>query len=101
MSPEKARSFVYLLKPTRPGFIERMTPEEEAVVDEHFDHLKRLLAEGRLVLAGPCLDRAFGVVILEANSEAEAAELVRDDPAVRGGVMTAELHGFRVSLIRK
>ncbi len=101
MSPEKAQSFVYLIRPIRPGFAEGMTPPEEAVMDEHFAHLKRLLAEGRLVLAGPCLDTAFGIVILEAGSEAEAAELMSSDPAVRGGVMAAELHGFRVSLIRK
>lgn len=101
MSPEKTQSFVYLLRPVRSGFGEAMTPREEAVSDEHFARLKRLLAEGRLVLAGPCLDGAFGIVILEANSEAEAAEIMRSDPAVRDGVMTAELHGFRVSLIRK
>jgi uncharacterized protein YciI len=86
------------LRPVRPGFVEIMTPGEEAVVEEHFAHLQRLLAEGRLILAGPCLDGAFGVVILEATSEEEATTLMRADPAVREGVMTAELHAFRVSL---
>ncbi len=100
MSPDKPPSFVYLLRPVRPGFVETMTPREEAVVEEHFAHLERLLAEGRLILAGPCLDGAFGVVILEATSEGEATTLMRADPAVREGVMTAELHAFRVSLRR-
>jgi len=50
-----------------------MTPREEAVVEEHFAHLQRLLAEGRLILAGPCLDGTFGVVIFAATSEEEAA----------------------------
>ncbi len=32
------------------------------------------------------------------DSEEAAAEFMRSDPAVQGGVMTAELHSFRVSL---
>jgi uncharacterized protein YciI len=100
LSPDKAASFIYLLRPVRPGFVETMTPREEAVVEEHFAHLQRLLAEGRLILAGPCLDGTFGVVIFEATSEEEAASLMRADPAVRESVMTAELHAFRVSLRR-
>ncbi|MCZ7543954.1 MAG: hypothetical protein M5R40_10645 [Anaerolineae bacterium] len=47
----------------------------------------------------PDLDGAFGVVIFEAASEAAARAYMESDPAVKNGVMTAELHPMRVSLM--
>lgn len=68
------RHFLYLIKPTRSTFIDDMTPEEE-----------RLLAEGRLIFAGPCLDGAFGGGVLEVESEETAFQLMMEDPSVRAG----------------
>jgi len=95
------RHFLYLIKPNRATFIDDMTPQEEAVMAEHFGYLKRLLAEGRLVFAGPCLDGAFGVVVLEVEAEETAFQLMMEDPSVRAGVMAPELHPFRLSLPRR
>ena len=67
---------------------------------EHYRYLLGLLEQGRLVLAGPSLDPAFGIIVLEAATEEEAWWLVRADPSVRAGVQTPELHPFRVSLLR-
>lgn len=92
-------AWVYLIRPVRPGFMETATEAEDRVMGEHFAHLQRQLAEGRLVLAGPCLDAAFGIVVFHAPGEAEAAAMMRADPAVAAGLMTAELHPFRVSLL--
>ena len=74
------------------------SPTEEAVIEEHFDRLKKALAEGKLVLAGPCNDRAFGIVVFKAQSREEAEKFMKEDPAVKRGLMTAELHPFHVSL---
>ena len=65
---------------------------------EHFGYLKAKLEEGALVLAGPCLDAAFGLVVFHAEDEAEARRVMDGDPAVVHGIMDAELHGFRISL---
>jgi uncharacterized protein YciI len=47
-----------------------MTAEEEAVWAEHFEWLQRLLADGRLVLAGPALRTInTGLVIFEAPAK--------------------------------
>jgi hypothetical protein len=54
---------------------------------------------GRAILAGPCLDQTFGIVIVRAHSLEEARSLMQADPAVRNGIMSAELHPFRVSLM--
>ncbi len=90
-------NFIYLIRP-RSGFIDSMTAEEEDVMDRHFAYLQALQAGNSLVLAGPCLDGAFGVVILRAASEAKARVLMENDPAVRAGIMQPELHHFRISL---
>ena len=87
------------IRPPRATFMDDASPEEDRVMDEHFAYLRQLLLEGKLLLAGPSLDPVFGVIVLVAETEDEAWELVRADPSVRAGVQTPELHPFRASLI--
>ena len=94
-------TFVYLLKPSRARLIPDASPGEEATLGEHFEYLQTGLSEGRLILAGPCEDGEFGIVIFRAGTEEEALEFMEDDPAARGGLMTAELHPFRISLVER
>lgn len=92
-------TFIYMLRTKGRNYIDEATPEEEARLSEHFEYLQRALEEGRLVLAGPCEDGEFGVVIFQAATDEAAVEFMQSDPAVRHGLMTAELHPFRVSLL--
>lgn len=93
--------WIYVLSPVREELATNPTPKDAETVDRHFEHLKVLLERGRLVLAGRTLeDLPFGIVIFEAETEAEARSIMADDPAVQGGVMTAVLHPYRVALIR-
>jgi len=92
-------TFIYMLRPKRRSLIDETTPEEEARLGEHFEYLERALEDGKLILAGPCLDGEFGVVLFGAATDDEALEFMQSDPAVRYGLMTAELHPFRVSLM--
>lgn len=92
-------TFIYVLKLIRPEPVDNMSPQEEEIINEHFEHLKRGLNEGTLILAGPCLDRAFGIVIFRSPSQKEAETFMNSDPAVIKGLMTAELHPFRISLM--
>jgi uncharacterized protein YciI len=95
---ESGTTFVYLIRPTRPGFVDSMTSAEEKKVGLHFEYLKALLHVGKVVLAGPCLDGAFGIVILRVETLAEATELMNADPAVVGGIFSAEVHPFKISM---
>jgi uncharacterized protein len=64
-------------------------------------HLQQLLAAGTLLMAGRTTnndERTFGIAILVAESEAKARELMQNDPAVRHGVMRAELFPYRIAL---
>jgi uncharacterized protein YciI len=93
--------FVYVLKLVRRESFGRMSSQEEAVVDEHFEYLKKALVEGKLTLAGQCVDGEFGLVIFRAESEKQADEFMKNDPAVKKGAMTAEMHPFIIALTEK
>ncbi|MFH2102268.1 MAG: YciI family protein [Chloroflexota bacterium] len=90
--------YIYLLHPFRHGFFDAPTPEEEAVMSEHFEYLKAATAAGTVLLAGPCLDDTFGLVVFQAESEDAARAFMYNDPSVKNNVMLAELHPMRVSL---
>jgi uncharacterized protein YciI len=90
--------YIYLLHPIRDGFFEQPTPYEAAVMEEHFQYLKHATESGRVVLAGPCLDDTFGLVIFHAEDDAAAQAFMFGDPSVKKNVMVAELHPMRISL---
>jgi len=97
----EALTFVYVLRLVKPESLGRMSSHEETIVDEHFEYLKKALAEGKLALAGRCLDGEFGIVVFRARSERDAQEFMNCDPAVKKGVMTAELHSFRLAFVER
>jgi uncharacterized protein YciI len=92
-------TFVYLLKPVRQGLASAPSSDEEGILDAHFRRLEGALASRKLILAGPCVDGTFGIVVFRAGSEAEAVGFMQGDPAITYGLMTATLHPFRVSLL--
>lgn len=93
--------FVYLIKPVRNDFIGTITQEETEIMDSHFQYLNGLLSEQKLILAGPCLDGAFGIVVFQAESMSSARNIMENDPSVMAGIMNAELHSYRVSLMQR
>jgi len=101
----KPSQYIYVLK-LIPRLLqdENWTEQDEDIVTRHFLRLKRLVEEGNVILAGRTEmmgEKTFGIVILEAGSDAEAEELMRSDPAVAEGIMTAELYPYRIALMRK
>jgi uncharacterized protein YciI len=98
------KQFIYILKPIPRLIIEaNWTDSDNAIVGRHFTHLQALLAEGTLILAGKTegLDeKTFGIVIFESEDLESAQKLMRLDPAVHEGVMTAELFPYTVALMR-
>ncbi|MCC6650279.1 MAG: hypothetical protein IT348_03925 [Candidatus Eisenbacteria bacterium] len=96
------KQFLYRIQPTRPAMlIEGPTAEEARLVGEHYDHLERLLGEGIVLMAGRTLNSdtsAFGIVVFTADTPQQAMEIVNEDPAVKHGIMHAELYPYRVSL---
>jgi uncharacterized protein YciI len=95
--------YLYRIQPTRIGMLsEGPTPEEAAIVSQHFDYLSRLVDQAVVVLAGRTLTtdaRSFGIVIFRSESDLEARSVVDNDPAVKAGVMRAELYPYRIALM--
>ena len=73
---------------------------DQAVIKAHVAHLKAATDRGQLVLAGRTLepgDKTFGLVVFHAPDETTARAFMESDPAVAGGIMTAELHPYQVA----
>ena len=70
------------------------TPEVARVLEGHMANIRRLAAEGKLILAGPFDDDGDlrGLFLLQAASLQEAQELCDSDPAVKAGRLRVELH---------
>lgn len=98
VTPKK--HFIYLLRPIKANFLATITPEEQAIMKEHGLYLQNKLKEKSLILAGPCADTTFGVVLFEAESAEEAKKIMENDPAVKNGAMNSELHPFVLSLFQ-
>jgi uncharacterized protein YciI len=80
-------------------------------------YIKQLLAEGRLVLAGPAFDppqypednpRAIalemptpGVAVFEAENDDEARRILEGDPAVKSGVFKGRVNPFKLAFWRE
>ena len=97
--------FLYLLKPTRLGMVtEGPTPEETETVSRHFAYLTDLTEKGVMILVGRTQnndENTLGIAIFEAEDESAARMIMEADPAVRAGVMCADLYPYQIALMRK
>jgi uncharacterized protein YciI len=101
----KPRQFIYVLRLVPRLYVDSAwTKEDSAVLQRHFVRFQEAAKSGQLILAGRTSepgDKTFGIAIFEASDEDVARKFMQEDPAVAGGLMTAELHPFTVALQRK
>lgn len=94
--------FLYRIQISRAAMLsDGPTPEEAEVVAQHAAYLEELAERGALILAGRTQTTdasSFGLVIFRAASEDAARRIVEEDPAVKRGVMRAELFPYRVAV---
>ncbi len=95
--------YLYRLHPVRLGMLTQGPTEDEgALVTAHVAYLQAGARKGQVLMAGRTQtadEGTFGLVVLSAASFAEAENLMREDPAVQGGVMTAELFPFQIAVL--
>jgi len=61
----------------------------------HLEHLGKYDQQGRVVLAGPLTDGHGSLIVLQADTLAEAREIAQRDPYVSGGVFeSVDIHPF-------
>lgn len=96
-------AFYARIKPYRSDFITNPNDEENEVMRDHFQYLKKLMEEDKLFMAGPTLidEDPFGLLLLMVESEDEARSLLEEDPSVKSGIQViADLRPIRLSLTR-
>jgi len=102
---DKPKQFIYVLRLVPRLYADSAwTKEDKAALERHFVRFQEAIKSGQLILAGRTSepgDKTFGIAIFEATDEDAARKFMQDDPAVSGGLMTAELHPFAVALERK
>jgi uncharacterized protein YciI len=101
------KHFIYILQ-LSPAYRqeENWTEETNDIISLHFNYLKNLVGEGKLLLAGKTAyhidhPKNRGIVILSVDDEDSAYEIMLSDPAVKNNVMTAELHPFSLALLKE
>ena len=98
-----SQHYFAIIRPVREDFMINWTDKDEKIMGEHFEYLKRLLADGKLVVAGPVTNeqKPFGIIILKCHSLDEAKEIMKKDPSVKSGIQNLELvEPFRLSLYK-
>jgi uncharacterized protein YndB with AHSA1/START domain len=88
-------AFYCRMIPPRPDFAFTLTEEERSLMNAHADYLRGLLRQGRMMIAGPVADPTgpWGLLILQAGTEAEAQAVTDSDPLARSG------RGFRYEIL--
>lgn len=71
-----------------------VTPQTQKIQEGHMANIRRLGAEGKLLLAGPFADNTDlrGIFVYKVDTLEEAQALVQTDPAVQAGRLRVELH---------
>ena len=93
----ETQSFVIMLRPAN----KYGEPETEAIVSAHFNYLKDLLSQKKLIMAGRFSEVLIGLAMIQADSREEAMEIMKNDPAVKAGVFHGELYPWSIALQSK
>lgn len=76
------------------------THEEASILSEHFNYLQSLTKQGVVLVFGRTQNNdpsTFGITIFRADSENAARSIMNNDPAVKKGLMRAELFPYKVA----
>jgi uncharacterized protein YciI len=91
-------AWIYTLRATRPEMTKSGPNEHEmAAFQAHSAYLEELTRKGVLILAGRTLIQSTGIAIFNADSEADANDVMNADPFVSRGVATATLEPFSLA----
>ncbi len=95
----ETKQYLVRLLGTRADWLNDMTEDEQKIMEDHFNYFKDLVKKEKCLMAGPCKDPVFGLVILDVASEAEAKEIMDSEPSVIGGIHTYDMNPFHLSLM--
>lgn len=91
IAPPAARLFAVVFR-IGPAWDKTLPPPQQKHFKDHSQNLARLRSEGRMKLGGRFGE--WGLVLIEAQDEAEARAQVDRDASVAAGVFSAEVHAW-------
>ena len=77
-----------------PSWSPEETPERARIQEAHMANIRKMGAEGKLLIAGPFTDdgEVRGLYVFKVGSIEEARALAESDPAVKAGRLRFEIH---------
>ena len=99
--PRRDVRYVVLHTPG-PAWDRSKSPFEQVGVQAHINHYRKLQQDGKLDLGGPFMDATAGGVMIPAAgiAEDEIRKFAEDDPAVRSGLLRAEVRPWLIGMRR-
>jgi hypothetical protein len=77
---------------TGPGWDKSLPPPQQKSFKEHSENIARMRSEGRLKLGGRFGE--WGLILIEAQDEAEARAQIERDASVAAGTFSAEVQAW-------
>jgi uncharacterized protein len=95
--------FLYKLIPPRPTFDQDMSQTEQAIMGRHVDYWERLTECGTAIVFSPVSDPAgaWGLAVVEANTNEQVRALGDGDPAVVSGLARFEVFALPGAIVRR
>ena len=86
-------SWLVVLRAAREG-----VEDEHEMLEAHWAYLRKLHAEGKLVVAGPSWtgDDPYGVGVFDLRERGEVEAILAEDPAITSGAMRAEIRPMKI-----
>jgi uncharacterized protein YciI len=79
---------------------------DKAKIDEfrppHREYLRELIANGKLVIAGPITDNSGGLIVYNVDEESEIEGIIKNDPFYKCGVFqTWEIWPWKIVMANR
>lgn len=59
--------------------------KDQSLLDEHISYLEKEINLGNILFKGPFTDHSGGLLIIKADNQAKAREVIENDPAIKYG----------------
>ncbi len=86
--------FMFVFLNTNPNRKEISDEEAQHLQKAHIENIGKLAKEGKLIIAGPFIDRG-GIFVLKTNSKAEAMDWLNTDAAIQADRFVLELFPYK------